>query len=107
MSSSQAFEINQTYISIRPGYCGGEPCITGHRIKVRHVYVWYELMGLSDRKIADDYSLSLSQVHAALAYAYDHIEDIREAIRAADELVEEMTPAYPSKIPPRYLSDDD
>ena len=25
------------YIGVRPGYCGGEPHILGHRIKVRHV----------------------------------------------------------------------
>jgi uncharacterized protein (DUF433 family) len=40
------------YIGIRPGYCGGEPHILGHRIKVRHVAVWHEEMGMSPAQIA-------------------------------------------------------
>ena len=61
------------YIGVRPGYCGGEPHILGHRIKVRHVAVWHEQMGMTPTEIAATYpTITLAQVHAALAYYYDH-----------------------------------
>ena len=54
------------YISIRRGYCGGEPHILGHRIKVRHVAVRHEEMGMSPAEIAATYpTITLAQVHAA------------------------------------------
>ena len=43
------------YIGVRPGYCGGEPHILGHRIKVRHVAVWHEQMGMTPTEIAATY----------------------------------------------------
>jgi uncharacterized protein (DUF433 family) len=79
------------YIGIRPGYCGGEPHILGHRIKVRHVAVWHEEMGISAAQIATTYpSITLSQVHAALAYYFDHREEIQAAIAEEDQFVEEL-----------------
>jgi uncharacterized protein (DUF433 family) len=79
------------YIGIRPGYCGGEPHILGHRIKVRHVAVWHEEMGMSPAQIAATYpTITLSQVHAALAYHFDHREEIQAAIAEEDRFVEEL-----------------
>jgi uncharacterized protein (DUF433 family) len=79
------------YIGIRPGYCGGEPHILGHRIKVRHVAVWHEEMGMSPAQIATTYpTVTLSQVHAALAYYFDHREEIQAAIAEEDQFVEEL-----------------
>jgi uncharacterized protein (DUF433 family) len=79
------------YIGIRPGYCGGEPHILGHRIKVRHVAVWHEEMGMSPAQIATTYpTVTLSQVHAALAYYFDHREEIQTAIAEEDQFVEEL-----------------
>ncbi len=39
------------YIGIRPGYCGGEPHILGHRITVKHIAVWHEGMGMSPGRL--------------------------------------------------------
>ncbi|HEY2157170.1 MAG TPA: DUF433 domain-containing protein [Isosphaeraceae bacterium] len=79
------------YIAIQPGYCGGEPHIRGHRIKVRHVAVWHEHHGMTPAEIVRDYpTITLAQVHAALAYYYDHREEIEQAIREEDEFVEEL-----------------
>ena len=53
------------YIAIQPGYCGGEPHIRGHRIKVRHVAVWHVHHGMSPAEIVNDYpTITLAQVHA-------------------------------------------
>src|SRR5512135_2560221 len=79
------------YIGVRPGYCGGEPHILGHRIKVRHVAVWHEQMGMTPTEIAATYpTITLAQVHAALAYYYDHRDEIRAAIEDERRFVEEL-----------------
>src|SRR3954470_11507358 len=69
------------YIGVRPGYCGGHPHILGHRIKVKHVAVWHEQMGMTPTEIVATYpTITLSQVHAALAYYYDHSDEIQAEI---------------------------
>jgi uncharacterized protein (DUF433 family) len=78
------------HIGIRPGYCGGEPHILGHRVKVKHVTVWHEQGGMTPAEIVATYpTLTLAQVHAALAYYYDHREEIQAAIAAEKQFVED------------------
>lgn len=80
-----------------PGTCGGKPRIAGHRIKVADVAVWYERMGLSPDEIVSTWpSISLSDVHAALAYYYDHRDQIDADIRAGEEFVEKYRAGQPS-----------
>jgi uncharacterized protein (DUF433 family) len=80
-----------------PGMCGGKPRIAGHRIKVADVAVWYERMGLSPDEIVSTWpSLSLSDVHAALAYYYDHRDQIDANIRAGEEFVDKYRAGQPS-----------
>jgi uncharacterized protein (DUF433 family) len=98
MAEKQEFNVTAAHITQTPGVCGGEPCIAGRRIKVRHVYVWYDLMGKSDEEIASEYGLSLAQIHAALTYAYEHLDEIREAIRKEDEFIEEYKKQHPSRL---------
>lgn len=105
MAEVQAYNVTAAHITQTPGICGGEPCIAGHRIKVRSIYVWYTLMGMSDDEIAARYGLTLAQVHAALTYAYEHLEDIRQAMHAEDQFVEALFKENPSKLP-RDLIDD-
>jgi uncharacterized protein (DUF433 family) len=79
------------YIGIRPGYCGGEPHILGHRITVKNVAVWHEEMGMSPAAIAATYhTITLAQIHSALAYYYDHRDEIQAAIAEEDRFVEDL-----------------
>jgi uncharacterized protein (DUF433 family) len=79
------------HIGIRPGFCGGEPHILGHRIKVRHVAVWHEQSGMSPVEIVAAYpTITLAQVHAALSYYYDHRDEIQSAIAEEDDFVAEL-----------------
>jgi uncharacterized protein (DUF433 family) len=88
------------YIGIRPGYCGGEPHILGHRIKVRHVAVWHERQGMTPTEIVVTYpTITLAQVHAALAYYYDHSDEIHAAIDEEHRFVEDLK----AKSPPSTL----
>ena len=73
------------------GICGGRPRIDGHRITVEDVAIWHERLGMSPDEIVSDYpSLTLSDVHAALAYYYENRDRIDADIRAGERFVAEM-----------------
>jgi uncharacterized protein (DUF433 family) len=92
-----AIPVIQEYIGIKPGYCGGKPHILGHRIKVEDISIMYERMGMSPAQIVEDLpTITLAQVHAALAYYYDHRAEIEGDIREGDEFVERLRAGQPS-----------
>jgi len=79
------------YIVSTPGTCSGEPRIAGTRIKVRHVYTWVELQGLTVAEVVANYpQLSRAAVHAALAYYWAHPDEIHAAIAAEGQFVTEL-----------------
>jgi uncharacterized protein (DUF433 family) len=86
-----------------PGVCGGQARIAGTRIKVKHVYVWVEQQGRTPAQVVAEYpSLTMAQVHAALAYFWSHPDEIHKDIEEEDKLVAEMrAKAGPSKIQER------
>ncbi len=86
------------HIEVTPGVAGGKPRIAGHRIRVQDVVVWHERLDLSAEEMASEYGLSLADVYAALAYYYDHREDIDRVIRADEEFVAELRKRIPSKL---------
>jgi uncharacterized protein (DUF433 family) len=74
-----------------PGICGGRPRIDGHRIQVEDIAIWHERMGMSPAEIVAEYpSITLADVHAALAYYYEYRERIDADIEAAKRYAEEM-----------------
>jgi uncharacterized protein (DUF433 family) len=81
------------YIAVKPGFCGGKPYVMGHRIKVQHIAVWHERMGMTPDEIVVTYpSLSLPAVFAALAYYHSHRDEIDADIEADERYVAEMKP---------------
>ena len=93
------------HIQCAPGICGGKPCVAGTRIRVQDIMVWHELQGLSADEIVTQFpQLSLADVHAALAYYYDHREEIQREISEAKELARAMKAAGLSPLQ-RKLSD--
>jgi uncharacterized protein (DUF433 family) len=80
-----------------PVTCGGKPRIAGTRIKVAHVATWYERMGLSPDEIVSKWPhLTLSDVHAALAYYYDHRQQIDDDIRQGEAFADQLRAGAPS-----------
>ena len=58
----------------------GAPTIEGTGIRVKDVAIAYERSGYDPDEITQLYpELSLSDVHRALAYYYDHIDDFRSS----------------------------
>jgi uncharacterized protein (DUF433 family) len=88
------------HIEMRPSAIHGQKaCIAGTRISVADVYVWHELMGKSPDQIVAEYPfLTLSQIHSALAYYYEHAEDIRAQVKTGREEAERIKAANPSKL---------
>jgi uncharacterized protein (DUF433 family) len=67
-----------------PARCGGQAVVAGTRIRVATILSCYRL-GMSIEEIVQQYaSLKPADVHDALAYAYDHIDEI-ETDLAGDE----------------------
>lgn len=87
------------YIEITPDVVGGKPRIAGRRITVQNIVIWHEWMGYTAGDIATEYDLTLAEIYAALAYYYDNRQEIDEAIKVSQALVEEMRQKVPSKLP--------
>jgi uncharacterized protein (DUF433 family) len=86
-----------------PGICGGRPRIDGHRIQVEDVAIWHERMGMSPADIVAEFpSITLAEVHAALAYYYENRQRIDADIEDAKRYAEEMkAKAGPSRLQER------
>jgi uncharacterized protein (DUF433 family) len=91
------------FIVRTPGVCNGQPRIAGTRIKVKHVYVWVEQMGMSPAQVVAEYPhLTMAQVHAALAYYWSHQDEIQQDIENEQRFVAELkSKAGPSKLQER------
>ncbi len=87
------------HIEITPGTCGGKPRIAGHRITVQNIVICHERMGLSPDEIVAAYpTITLADVHAALAYYFDHVDEIRQDILQSDLRVSELEACQPSLL---------
>jgi uncharacterized protein (DUF433 family) len=79
------------HIEVSPDKLGGKPCIAGTRIRVWDVYVLHERLGKSADEILVDYpELSLADIHAALAYYYDHRQEIDAQMKAAADFIDHL-----------------
>jgi len=76
------------HVTKEPGVCGGKAAIDDTRVRVADVVCLHQ-QGMSPQEILVRYpQLSLGQVHAALAYYYDHRDEIEATLRA-EETAEE------------------
>jgi uncharacterized protein (DUF433 family) len=84
-------------IAKTPGVCGGRARVAGHRVRVLDIVAWSEHQGMTPDEIVSNLpSLTLADVHAALAYYFDHIEEIQEEMRAEKALADEARRNHPS-----------
>ena len=96
-----------------PKIRGGRPCIVGTSLRVIDVAMAMTFAERRPDQLAEDYDLSMSQVHAALAYYYcnkDEIDaDIKEHNRRSEELAQEVfgdKSAFSSRLR-HYMQDED
>jgi uncharacterized protein (DUF433 family) len=68
-----------------PTRCGGQPVVGGTRVRVGIILGCYR-QGMSIEEIVQQYpSLKPADVHDALAYAYDHLDEIEAGLAADNE----------------------
>jgi uncharacterized protein (DUF433 family) len=86
------------HIEVTPGVAGGKPRIAGHRITVENIAIWHERLGKSADEIASEYELTLADIYAALAYYFDHREEIDRSIAEGEAFVEALRQSHISKL---------
>lgn len=87
------------HIEVNPKICAGQPHICDTRITVSLIACEVESLRMSpDEVIAAHPHLSLAQVHAALAYFYDHRDEIDLAMRDAEEVESRLRERFPARI---------
>ena len=85
------------HIELTPDTAGGRPRIRGRRITVQDIAIWHERLGRGVDDIAAEYDLSLADVHAALAYYFDHREAIDARMIEDRAFAEALRVRTPSK----------
>ncbi len=95
LERKEDMDMNQTvatHIELRTNR-NGQPraFIEGTRVRVQDIYGLSQIQGLSPERIVEELPhLTLGQVHAALAYFYDHPDDIYQELRESQEAVAEL-----------------
>jgi uncharacterized protein (DUF433 family) len=86
-------------IAKTPGICGGKACIAGHRVRVLDIVSWHEHRGMTPDEIVSHVpTITLADVHAALSYYFDHIDEIQQEMRSEREVAEEFRHRHPSLV---------
>jgi len=86
-------------IAKTPDVCGGKACIAGHRVRVLDIVAWHEHQGMTaDEIVSYVPTITLAQVHAALAYYFDHLEEIQQEMRDERERANEFRREHPSLV---------
>lgn len=86
------------HIEITPGVAGGKPRIAGHRITVQDVAIWHERLGRSADEIAAEHGLTLADVHAALAYYFDHRAEVDRSMADGAAFAASLKERTPSRV---------
>jgi len=72
--------VSHPYVERKKGVCGGRPVIKGTRFPVSSVVIHYQ-RGLTAEEILQDFpQLTPTQVYGALAYYFDHQDEIKAEI---------------------------
>ncbi|PKL48653.1 MAG: hypothetical protein CVV37_07950 [Nitrospira bacterium HGW-Nitrospira-1] len=83
--------VSHPYITSRKDIGQGHPIIAGTRTRVSNIIAYYKL-GFSPEELAREFPhLTLSQIHDALSYYYEHQEKI-------DKEIEEDSEEYVKKL---------
>ena len=87
------------HIEIVQGAGGPKARIAGHRITVEDVVIWHEKLGMSPDEIVYQYpTITLADVYAALAFYWDHREDVERAIEEGRAFVEEFRRGHSGRL---------
>lgn len=90
-------------IAINPQVRNGRPVIAGTGVCISDIVMTMRFQDQNTDELAAWYDLSLAQVHAALAYYYEHKAEIdaeiRDRLAKADQIEEERFGSRDSLLP--------
>lgn len=78
------------------GILGGQPRIAERRISVVQIVEWINEEGMAPETVASEFDLDLATVYRALAYYYEHIEELSAYREKRESRREESRAAQPS-----------
>lgn len=78
------------------GVMGGQPRIDGRRISVLQIYEWVNEEGMPPETVSSEFDVSLADVHLALSYYYDNIDQMEEWRTRREARIEESREDQPS-----------
>ena len=84
--------MNNTVLSIdlivsNPEVKRGRPVLVGTGIRVQDIAAAHVHKNRTPAEVAEDYAISLAQVHAALAHYFAHEEEIEGHMQADEEFI--------------------
>ena len=81
--------------------CSGKARIRGTRIRVIDIVAASDHLGFSPDEICDQYpELNLAQVYSALAYYYDHPDEIRLDFESEADSADRFKRDHPDQVAP-------
>ncbi len=87
-----------SHIELSADTRGGKPRIAGTRITVADVVLMHRRLGRALEEIAGTYDLPLAAVYAAMAYYYDHKDDIDQSLDEEEALADAFKQKNPSRL---------
>ena len=92
-------DIVRQHIEVAGAEGASKARVAGSRVRVQDVAVWHEKLGMSPDEIVDAHpTIGLADVHAAMAYYWDHRADIDGAIAEEQALAEEIARREPGPL---------
>ena len=79
-------KLSYPYIAADPDIAGGAPIIEGTRITVRCIAGYYQTGMSVDEILCSLSHLTAPQVHSALAYYFDHQQEIDQEVEANNDV---------------------
>src|SRR5437879_8246868 len=86
------------HIEATSGTRSGKPRIAGTRITVADVVLMHRRLGRALEEIAGTYDLPLAGVYEAMAYYYDHKDEIDQSLDEEEALAEAFKKNNPSRL---------
>lgn len=86
------------HLEATAGVCGGKPRIAASRITVKDVVLIHLKMGQPLAQIAGTYNVPMGALHEAMAYYYDHQEEVDRMVDEDEAYVEALKRENPSLL---------
>jgi uncharacterized protein (DUF433 family) len=91
MRAQESERVPEGHIETTSGVCGGKPRVRGTRIKVSEIAWRHVHDGQSADAILEAFPhLGLAQVHAALAYYFDHQDEVEAELHSEAQVIQEL-----------------